>query len=97
MNKIENIENLLKKIDNMEKMLWEDRKFFIDMMLKIDTVVKFVCDLTAIEDIIVDSNSIDDETTLKLIMESLKNDIEDKREEFIKYHQMVNSDQVGES
>ena len=97
MNKIENIENLLKKIDNMEKMLWEDRKFFIDMMLKIDTVVKFVCDLTAIEDIIVDNNSIDDETTLKLIMESLKNDIEDKREEFIKYHQMVNSDQVGES
>ena len=97
MNKIENMENLLKKIDNIEEMLWEDRKFFIDMMLKIDTVVKFVCDFTAIEDIILDNDSIDKEKTLKLIMKNLKNDIEDKREEFIKYHKMVNSDQVGES
>ena len=94
---MDNIKKLLKKVDNIEKMLLEDRKFFINMMLKIDTVVKFVCDLTAIEDIIFDNKSIDDEKTLKLIMENLKNDIDDKREEFIKYHQLVNSDQVGES
>ena len=38
-----------------------------------------------------------EEKILKSIMEDLKNDIEDKRDEFIKYHQMINSDQVGES
>jgi len=30
-------------------------------------------------------------------MEDLKDDIDDKRDEFIKYHKMINSDQVGES
>jgi len=30
-------------------------------------------------------------------MNSLKDDIDNKKEEFIKYHKMINSDQVGES
>ena len=90
---------LLEKIDNIEKMLWEDRKFLISMMIKIDKIAKFVADILIIEDdIFGDTKSqFDEEKVLKAIMEDLKNDIKDKREEFIKYHKMINTDQVGES
>ena len=90
---------LSEKIENIEKMLWEDRKFLIAMMIKIDKLVKFVGDLTVIEDDIFgdDKINIDEEKVLKSIMEDLKNDIDDKREDFIRYHKMINSDQVGES
>ncbi len=86
------------KINNIEKMLWEDRKFLIKMMLKIDTITKFVEDFAMIEEGAFGSfNNIEEEKILKSIMNDMKNDIEDKREEFIKYHKMINSDQVGES
>ena len=90
---------LSEKIDSIEKMLWEDRKFLIAMMMKIDKLVKFAGELTIIEDNIFgdDKINIDEEKVLKSIMEDLKNDIEDKREDFIRYHKMINSDQVGES
>ena len=90
---------LSEKIENIEKMLWEDRKFLIAMMIKIDKLVKFVGELTIIEDDIFgdDRINIDEEKVLKSIMEDLKNDIDDKREDFIRYHKMINSDQVGES
>ena len=90
---------LSEKIDSIEKMLWEDRKFLIAMMIKIDKLVKFVGELTIIEDNIFgdDKINIDEEKVLKSIMEDLKNDIDDKREDFIRYHKMINSDQVGES
>ena len=93
-----NTKILSKKLNDMEKMLWEDRKFLISMMLKIDKIVRFVSDLSVIEEAIFSDNSPDDEEKiLSKIMESLKNDIDDKNEEFMKYHQMINSDQVGES
>ena len=90
---------LSEKIENIEKMLWEDRKFLIAMMIKIDKLVKFVGELTIIEDDIFgdDRINIDEEKVLKSIMEDLKNDIDDKREDFVRYHKMINSDQVGES
>lgn len=87
---------ILEKIKNIEKMLWEDRKFLMKIMVKIDKVTKFVDDFTMVEDSIY-GNAAEEEKILKTIMTDLKNDIEDKREEFIKYHQMINSDQVGES
>jgi len=92
-------ETLLKKINDIEKMIWEDRKFLISMMSKIDKLVKFVSDVTIIEDDIFGDDKIgfDEEKILKSIMEDLKNDIEDKKEDFIKYHSMINSNQVGES
>tara|TARA_Y100000310_G_C20372518_1_gene664192 strand:+ start:405 stop:695 length:291 start_codon:yes stop_codon:yes gene_type:complete len=90
---------LSKKLNDIEKMMWEDRKFFISVMIKLDRVVKFVSDLTDIEEAIfgADNNKIDEEKMLKAIMEDLNNDMDNKREEFIKYHKMINSDQVGES
>tara|TARA_Y100000310_G_scaffold141145_1_gene140566 strand:+ start:2841 stop:3131 length:291 start_codon:yes stop_codon:yes gene_type:complete len=90
---------LLENIEDVKKMIWEDRKFLIAMMIKIDKLVKFVGELTIIEDGIFgdDKINIDEEKVLKSIMEDLKNDIEDKREDFIRYHKMINSDQVGES
>ncbi len=89
---------ILKKIDGIEKMLWEDRKFLIKMMLKIDKITKFVEDFAMIDEgIFGNGNVIEEEKILKSIMKDIKNDIEDKRDEFIKYHQMINSDQVGES
>ena len=99
---MEDEKTLLEKIENIKKMLWEDRKFLIAMMMKVDKLVKFVddmTDMTIIEDNIFgdDKINIDEEKVLKSIMEDLKNDIEDKREDFIKYHKMINSDQVGES
>jgi len=96
---MKNEETLLENIEDVKKMLWEDRKFLIAMMIKVDKLVKFVSDMTIIEDNIFgdDKINIDEEKVLKSIMEDLKNDIEDKREDFIKYHKMINSDQVGES
>ena len=96
---MENEKILLENIKDVKKMLWEDRKFLIIMMLKIDKLVKFVGDLAVIEDDIFgdDRINIDEEKVLKSIMEDLKNDTEDKREDFIRYHKMINSDQVGES
>jgi len=90
---------LSKKLNDIEKMMWEDRKFFISVMIKLDKVVKFISDLTDIEEVIfgADNNKIDEEKMLKAIMDDLNNDMADKREEFIKYHKMINSDQVGES
>jgi len=90
---------LLENIEDVKKMLWEDRKFLIAMMIKIDKLVKFVSDMTIIEDNIFrdDKINIDEEKVLRSIMEDLRDDIEDKKEEFTKYHKMINSDQVGES
>ena len=90
---------LLENIEDVKKMLWEDRKFLIAMMIKIDKLVNFVDDMTIIEDNIFGDDKVqfDEEKVLRSIMEDLKNDIEDKREEFVKYHKMINSDQVGES
>jgi|TARA_Y100000310_G_scaffold39441_1_gene37020 hypothetical protein len=91
-------EILLKKLNDVEKMLWEDRKFLIGMMMKIDRIVDFVSDVTTMEEAIFDNNiEVDEEQILKSIMNSLKDDIDNKKEEFIKYHKMINSDQVGES
>ena len=97
--KKENTETLFKKLDGIEKMMWEDRKFLISMMLKVDKLVKFVKDITIIEDTMfsTDDRQIDEEKILRSIMEDLKNDMDNKREEFVKYHKMINSDQVGES
>jgi hypothetical protein len=96
---MKNEETLLENIEDVKKMLWEDRKFLIAMMIKVDKLVKFVSDMTIIEDNIFgdDKINIDEEKVLRSIMEDLRDDIEDKREEFIKYHKMINSDQVGES
>tara|TARA_Y100000310_G_C20597696_1_gene771350 strand:- start:34 stop:327 length:294 start_codon:yes stop_codon:yes gene_type:complete len=96
---MKNEETLLKKIKDIERMIWEDRKFLISMMAKIDKLVKFISDVTILEDNIFgdDRISIDEEKILNSIMEDLKNDIEDKKEDFIKYHSMINSNQVGES
>ena len=87
-----------KKLDVIEKMLWEDRRFLISMMLKLDKILRFVGDLAEIEESVFgDVDKFDEEKILKSIMEDLKNDIEDKKEDFIKYHKMINTDQVGES
>ena len=96
---MKNEETLSENVEDIKRMLWEDRKFLIAMMIKIDKLVKFVGELTIIEDDIFgdDKINIDEEKVLKSIMEDLKNDIDDKREDFIRYHKMINSDQVGES
>jgi len=96
---MKNEKTLSKQIDGIEKMLWEDRKFLISMMIKMDKLVKFVSDMTIIEDTMFgdDRGQFDEEKVLRSIMEDLKEDIEDKKEEFVKYHKMINSDQVGES
>jgi len=96
---MKNEETLSENVEDIKKMLWEDRKFLISMMIKIDKIVKFVGDLTVIEDVMFgdDKTHFDEEKVLKSIMEDLKNDMDDKKEEFIKYHKMINSDLVGES
>ena len=97
---MENKDILSDRLNNIEKMLWEDRKFFIKMMLKVDKITKFIEDIIMVEESIMGVGSMDinkEEKILKSIMEDLKNDIEDKKDEFIKYHSMINTDQVGES
>jgi precorrin-6B methylase 1 len=96
--KKENIEILSKKIDRIEKLMWEDRKFFITMMAKIDRLVKFVKEISIDEDTLFFNEKLtaDEETFLTNIMEKME-DFDNIKEEFLKYHKMVNTDQVGES
>ena len=95
---MENGNKLSSKLDNIEKMLWEDRKFLIRMMLKIDKITEFIENSIVIEENMFNVSGMrDEEKILKSIMEDLKDDIENKRDDFIKYHSMINSDQVGES
>ena len=87
-----NKKTLSEKIDNIENMLWEDRKFFMKLVVKVDRLTKFIDDIAMFEDVMFGANDRqEEEKILKSIMEDLKNDIEDKKEEFIKYHQMINS------
>jgi len=95
---MEDTNKIYKKLNDIEKMLWDDRRFLIKMMIEVNKITKFVNDVVAFEEnIFGQSNAIDEEKVLKSIMEDLKDDIDDKRDEFIKYHKMINSDQVGES
>ena len=67
---------LCKKIDNIEKMLWEDRKFLIKMMLKIDKITKFVEDIVMIEEnIFGNGTTIEEDQILKSIAEDLEKNI----------------------
>ena len=95
----ESINELDMRLDNIERMLKEDRKLFLNLILRIDMVYKSVKELILNEHgILLDANEgvSDDEDLIIELINSLT-DLDNKREEFIKYRKMINTDQVGES
>jgi hypothetical protein len=91
------LNTIVKKIDNIEQMIWEDRKFFINMLHKVDKILQFINDFTVMDDIPLDEiMSKDEQKVMKELTDKLS-DIKQFEKEMDKYRKYLNPDQVGES
>ena len=45
------LNQLLEKVSNIESMMWEDRRFFIGMMIKLDKIIKTVNSFIFMDDV----------------------------------------------
>jgi len=91
------LNTIVKKIDNIEQMIWEDRKFFIKMLHKVDKILQFINDFTVMDDIPLDEiMSKDEQKVMKELTDKLS-DIKQFEKEMDKYRKYLNPDQVGES
>ena len=101
MNEI-NVNTVVKKLDNIEHMIWEDRKFFMRMMYKVDKILQFINDFTVMDNIPLDDIPLDDimskdeQKVMKELTDKLS-DIKQFEKEMDKYRKYLNPDQVGES
>ena len=88
---------ILKKVNDIEKLIWDDRKFYIRLANKMDTILQFIDNFTAIEDIPLDDiMSKDEQKVMKQLTDKLS-DIKQFEKEMDKYRKYLNPDQIGES
>ena len=91
------LNTILKKVNDIEKLIWDDRKFYIRLASKMDTILQFIDSFTAIEDIPLDDiMSKDEQRVMKELTDKLS-DIKQFEKEMDKYRKYLNPDQVGES
>ena len=88
---------IVEKIDNIEHLMWEDRKFFMRMMYKIDKVLHFIDSFTAFDGIPLDDVLSKDEQKLMTELTDKLSNIKQFEKDMVKFRKMINSDQVGES
>ena len=91
------LKTIVKKIDNIEHLIWEDRKFFISIMMKMDKVLHFIDSFTAFDDMQLDDVLNKDEQNLMTELTNKLSNIKQFEEDMVKFRKMINSDQVGES
>ena len=91
------LKTIVKKMDNMEYLMWEDRKFFMCMMRKIDKVLHFIDSFTAFDDMLLDDVLSKDEQKLMTELTNKLSNIKQFEEDMVKFRKMINSDQIGES
>ena len=91
------LKTIVKKIDNIERFMWEDRKFFISMMMKMDKVLRFIDSFTTFDDMQLDDVLSKDEQKLMTELTDKLSNIKQFEEDMVKFRKMINSDQVGES
>ena len=91
------LNTIIKKINDIEKLIWDDRKFYIRLAHKMDTILQFIDSFTAIDDIPLDDiMSKDEQKVMKELTDKLS-DIKQFEKEMDKYRKYLNPDQVGES
>ena len=91
------LNTIIKKVNDIEKLIWDDRKFYIRLASKMDTILQFIDSFTAIEDIPLDDiMSKDEQKVMKQLTDKLS-DIKQFEKEMDKYRKYLNPDQVGES
>jgi len=91
------LKTIVKKIDNIEHLMWEDRKFFMRMMHKVDKVLHFIDSITAFDNMPLDDMLSKDEQKLMTELTDKLSNIKQFEEDMVKFRKMINSDQVGES
>jgi hypothetical protein len=91
------LKTIVKKIDNIEHLMWEDRKFFMRMMYKIDKVLHFIDSFAAFDDMPINDVLSKDEQKLMTELTDKLSNIKQFEEDMVKFRKMINSDQVGES
>jgi hypothetical protein len=91
------LKTIVKKIDNIEHLIWEDRKFFIRMMMKMDKVLYFIDSFTDVDDMQLNGILNTDEQKLMTELTDKLSNIKQFEEDMVKFRKMINSDQVGES
>ena len=91
------LKTIVKKIDNIEHLMWEDRKFFMRMMYKIDKVLHFIDSFAAFDDMPINDVLSNDEQKLMTELTDKLSNIKQFEEDMVKFRKMINSDQVGES
>ena len=91
------LNTIIKKVNDIEKLIWDDRKFYIRLASKMDTILQFIDSFTAIEDIPLDDiMSKDEQKVMKQLTDKLS-DIKQFEKEMDKYRKYLNPDQIGES
>ncbi len=92
-----NLNTIFKKLDNIEHLMWEDRKFFMKMMFKVDKILQFINDFTVMDDIPLDDIMSKDEQKMMKDLTDKLSDMKQFEKEILKYGRDINPDQVGES
>ena len=88
---------IVKKVNNIEQLIWEDRKFFIRIAHKLDKIIHFIDSFTAFDDIPIDDIMSKDEQKIMRELTDKLSDIKQFEKEMDKYRKYLNPDQVGES
>ena len=96
MNEI-NVNTVVKKLDNIEHMIWEDRKFFMRMMYKVDKILQFINDFTVMDNIPLDDIMSKEEQKMMKELTDKLSDMKQFEKVMMEYGRDINPDQVGES
>ena len=96
MNEI-NVNTVVKKLDNIEHMIWEDRKFFMRMMYKVDKILQFINDFTVMDNIQLDDIINKEEQKMMKELTDKLSDMKQFEKVMMEYGRDINPDQVGES
>ena len=92
------LNQLLEKVSNLESIMWEDRRFFVGMMIKLDKLIKIVNSFIFMDDVGEehDTHRFEEEEAILSLLKRLS-DIGEMEEEFKKYNSLITSEQFGES
>ena len=96
MNEI-NVNTVVKKLDNIEHMIWEDRKFFMRMMYKVVKILQFINDFTVMDNIPLDDIMSKEEQKMMKELTDKLSDMKQFEKVMMEYGRDINPDQVGES
>ena len=92
------LNQLLEKVSNLESIMWEDRRFFVGMMIKLDKLIKIVNSFIFMDDVGEEhgTHKLEDEEAILSLLKRIS-DIGEMEEEFKKYNTHIKSEQFGES